>query len=76
MEALQAACVTGRFALAESSQAATDRRAALGEYDRIQKAIVGLRGQALKETQMNRRVDSNLSIRRLEGALAELKKKI
>jgi Domain of unknown function (DUF4391) len=76
VEALQAACVTGRFSLADSSQAAADRRAALAEYDRIQKEIVGLRGQALKETQMNRRVDANLSIRRLEGALAEWKKKI
>jgi hypothetical protein len=76
VEALQAACVTGRFNLADSSQAAADRRAALAEYDRIKKETVGLRGQALKETQMNRRVDVNLSIRRLEGALAELRKKI
>jgi hypothetical protein len=76
IEALQAACVTGRFSLADSSQAAADRRAALAEYDRIHNEIASLRGQALKETQMNRRVDVNLSIRRLEGALAELKKRI
>jgi hypothetical protein len=75
VEALQAACVTGRFSLADSSQAAADRRAALAEYDRIQKEIVGLRGQALKETQMNRRVDMNLSIRRLEDELVVLKSK-
>lgn len=76
VEALQAACVTGRFSLADSSQAAADRRVALVEYDRIRKELIGLRGQAMKETQMNRRVDLNLSIRRLEGALAESKKEI
>ncbi len=67
VEALQAAGVKGTFALAESSQAAADRRAAMSEYARIQREIVGLRGQAMKETQINRRVDVNLSIRRLEA---------
>ncbi len=76
VEALQAACVSGCFALVGSSEAAADRRVALSEYERIQKEIVGLRGQGVKETQLNRRVDVNLSIRRLEGALAEWKKKI
>ena len=71
VEALLAAHLTGRFGLTETSHAAAERRAALVEYDRIQREIVGLRARALKETQINRRVDLNLSIRRLEAALAK-----
>jgi hypothetical protein len=70
VEALLAASTTGRFALAANSQAAAERRAALLEYDRIQKEIVGLRARAFKETQINRRVDLNMGIRGLESELA------
>jgi hypothetical protein len=71
VEALLAARFTGRFSLTETSHAAAERRAALVEYDRIQMEIVGLRARALKETQVNRRVVLNLSIRRLEAELAK-----
>ena len=70
VEALLAARLTGRFVLAATPDAAADRRTALGEYDRIQREIAGLRARAEKETQINRRVDLNLNIGRLEGVLA------
>jgi len=70
VEALQAARITGRFVLAANSEVAADRRTALVEYDRIQREITSLRAHAEKETQINRRVDLNLEIRRLEGELA------
>lgn len=67
-----AARVTGRFALAASSHLAAERRAALAEYERIRAEIIGLRARALKETQLNRRVDLNLGIRRLEERLTTI----
>jgi hypothetical protein len=76
VEALQAASITSRFALAENLQAVAGRRAALIDHDRIQKEIAGLRARAVKETQINRRVDLNLSIRRLEGELSALRNKM
>ena len=69
MEVLQAARLTGRFFLAQTSEVAADRRNALVEYDRIQREITSLRARAEKETQINRRVDLNLAIRRREGEL-------
>ncbi len=70
VEALQAARLTGRFVLALTPEVAADRRNALAEYDRIQREITSLRARAEKETQINRRVELNLAIRRLEGELA------
>jgi len=67
--ALQAARLTGRFFLAQTLEVAADRRNALVEYDRIQREITSLRARAEKETQINRRVDLNLAIRRREGEL-------
>jgi hypothetical protein len=76
VEALRAGCITGQFALTANSQAAAVRRVALVQHDRIQMEIASLRGRAVKETQINRRVELNLSIRRLEGELAVLKTKM
>ncbi len=70
VEALQASRLTGRFVLPHTPEVAADRRNALVEYDRIQREITSLRARAEKETQINRRVDLNLAIRRLEGELA------
>jgi hypothetical protein len=70
IEALQAARLTGRFVPAPTAEAAAARRTALVQRDRIQKEIATLRAQAGKETQMARRVDLNLALRRLEGELA------
>jgi hypothetical protein len=70
VEALQAARLTGQFVLAQTSEVAADRRKALVEYDWIQREITSLRARAEKESQINRRVELNLAIRRLEGELA------
>jgi hypothetical protein len=67
VEALLAARITGQFTRVVTSQAAAARRAALVEYDHIQNEIVSLRARAAMESQINRRVDLNLSIRRLES---------
>ncbi len=68
--ALDAALITGSFALPESAEAAVARREALVRYRDVAKQIAGLRARAKKETQMNRRVELNLTINRLEAELA------
>ena len=75
MGAFLAARLTGRFVIAATADAAAARRAALVEHDRIQKKSRAS-GTGREETQINRRVDLNLGIRRLEGELAGVKTRI
>jgi hypothetical protein len=72
--ALDAAAITGTFTLPETAELAAERRDALAQYERLTREIASLRAQARKETQMNRRVELNLAIKRLEGGLAEIKR--
>lgn len=67
--ALDASVITGTFALPESVEHAAARRDALAAYDRLTREIAILRAQAQKDTQMNRRVELNLAIKRLEAEL-------
>ena len=68
--ALQAARVTGAFAVPSNAVQAEHRREALQESARLDKEIARLRATAAKEKQMARRVDLNLELKRLEAALA------
>jgi hypothetical protein len=68
--ALQAAHVTGAFAVPTNAVQAEHRREALQESSRLDKEIARLRATAAKEKQMARRVDLNLELKRLEAALA------
>ena len=66
--ALQAARVTGAFAVAANSEHATARRDALQECARLDAEIARLRATAAKEKQMARRVELNLALKRVEAA--------
>ncbi len=68
--ALEAARITGAFALSDSADRATDLRDSLDDHARLQRDIIILRSQAEKEKQLNRRVELNLEIKRLEAELA------
>ncbi len=68
--ALQAARVTGAFAVAASAEQAAARRAALQDCARLDAEIARLRATAAKEKQMSRRVELNLELKRVEAALA------
>ena len=68
--ALQAAHVTGAFAVPNTAKQAGLRQGALQECTRLDKEIARLRATAAKEKQMARRVDLNLELKRLEAALA------
>lgn len=66
--ALQAARVTGAFAVAANAEHAALRRDALQKSARLDAEIVRLRATAAKEKQMSRRVELNLELKRVEAA--------
>lgn len=70
IEALGAARLTGAFAASDDAGAIDRRRAALDAHARLTKEIDTLRGKAKRERQLNRRVDLNMAIQRLEAELA------
>ena len=70
-EAYAASRLTGSFAPAADAATAERRRSALSEHARITHEISGLRAQASRETQINRRVELNLELKRLGSRLAE-----
>lgn len=70
--ALEAARLTGSFVLLDSPDRAAKRRAALEETVRLERERTILRSRAESETQMRRRVDLNIELKRLESTLAEL----
>jgi len=70
LQAFQAAQITGRFIPSTGSESAVARREALVDYDRLTRQIAVLRAQAERESQINRRVDLNLGIKRLEAEMA------
>ena len=73
VEALLAAQLTGRFHPPSNTEVATARREALAIHDRLTRQIATLRAQANRESQVNRRVEINLEIKRLESELTEAK---
>ncbi|MCT0203616.1 DUF4391 domain-containing protein [Synechococcus sp. CS-602] len=68
--ALQAARVTGAFAVPANAEKAARRREALQESVGLAREIARLRAAAAKEKQMARRVDLNLELKQLEAARA------
>ena len=68
--ALEAAQITGTFAPPDSADRASALRDGLDTHARLQRDIAALRAQAEKEKQLNRRVELNLEIKRLEAELA------
>ena len=72
--ALEAAQITGTFAPPDSPDRASALRKGLDTYARLQRDLAVLRAQAEKEKQLNRRVELNLEIKRLEAKLAATEK--
>jgi multidrug resistance efflux pump len=67
---LEAAQLTGTFVPPESADHATALRDNLDAHAQLQRSIDLLRAKAAKEKQINRRVELNLKIKRLEAELA------
>lgn len=70
MAALEAARITGRFSPSQSVERASAMREELDVHARLQRDLAILRTRASKEKQLNRRVELNLEIKRLEAELA------
>lgn len=70
-EAHAAAQLTGVFNPAPDATTAERRHAALADHQRLSREITLLRASAGKETQLHRRVELNLELKRLESCLAE-----
>jgi hypothetical protein len=70
MAALEAAEIIGSFTPPESTDRAAALRDGLDTHARLQRDIAVLRAQAAKEKQLNRRVELNMEIKRLEAELA------
>ncbi len=68
LQALRAARITGIFTLASNAEDAARRRDALQEFARLDAEIARLRATAAKESQMSRRVELNLELKRIEAA--------
>ena len=76
IEALAAARLSGAYAASDDGQAIERRRAALEHHGSLARDIAGLRAKAAREKQLNRRVDLNIEIQRLEQALAAQKQNL
>lgn len=72
IEALNAAQVSGAFVATDDRTTISRRRAALSDHARLTKEIEILRGKAKREKQLNRRVDLNMAIQRLDAELATI----
>jgi hypothetical protein len=70
MAALEAARITGTFAPPDSTERASAVRVGLDIHARLKRDLAILRARADKEKQLNRRVELNLEIKRLEAELA------
>lgn len=68
--ALDAVRITGTFVPPESAERAASLREGLDEHARLQRDLAALRAQAKKEKQVNRLVELNLEIKRLEARVA------
>ena len=67
IEALQAARVTGRYTIAATASRVSERPGALELYGALAREIEAMRAQAQRERQVNKRVELNVAIRRVES---------
>lgn len=74
--ALRVARITGNLRSADDWQQAGQLNEALGEYQRLDAAIIRLRVAAVKERQIARQVELNLEVKRLEAAQAAVRAKL
>jgi hypothetical protein len=76
IEALLAGRVSGSYHANDETGPIERRRAALKEYSHLAHDLTRLRAKASREKQINRRVDLNLAIQRLETEISTHKKNL
>ncbi|MDB5507127.1 MAG: hypothetical protein JWR75_1765 [Devosia sp.] len=70
IEALNAARLNGAFAESDEPETIERRREALEAHSRLTREITSLRAKATREKQLNRRIDFNLEIQRLQAEIS------
>jgi hypothetical protein len=76
IEALNAARLNGAFLATDDAASIVRRRNALEAHSQLTREIIDLRAKAIREKQLNRRVDLNLEIQRREAELEIHKKNL
>jgi hypothetical protein len=71
-----AARVTGHFVIAATPDQAASRRAALQEHQRLEHEAARLQALAANESQMAKRVEHNLALRKVQSKLLAAKKNL
>lgn len=74
--AIQAARITGEFAVSRTAERTAALREGLEAHARLRRELATLRAHAKREKQMNRRVELNFEIKRLEAELAALNQRL
>ena len=74
--ALEAAQITGTFAPPQSADQSSAVREGLDAHAQLQRELAVLRAKAKKEKQINRRVELNIEIKRLEAQLVRTEKEL
>ncbi|WP_332304326.1 DUF4391 domain-containing protein [Rhizobium sp. GR12] len=74
VEAMNAANLSGSFVVSTDDRQITRRRAAIEEYERLNKENLLLRSHAAKAKQISQRVDLNQKIKSIERAMEHAKK--
>jgi hypothetical protein len=72
LAALEASRITGAFALPESGGDASALQEGLDRHAKLQRDLEQLRAKAGKERQMNRRVELNVEIQRLQSEISAI----
>lgn len=75
-EAHAAARITGKFTFINDAPNSERRRTALAEHECLTREMAAIRSRAAKEKQVNRRVELNLQLKRLESNLLETKNRL
>lgn len=76
LAALEASRITGQFTLSGSGGDASALQEGLDRHAKLRRELELLRARAAKETQINRRVELNLEIKRLGAELASTKESL
>lgn len=76
VQALLAARLTGRYQTPTTPEKAAARRQALADCERLEAEVSRLRAQALREKQLARQVELNLTLKRVQAELAAARRQL
>lgn len=76
VQALLAARLTGRYHIPTTPEQAAARRQALADCERLEAEVSRLRAQALREKQLARQVELNLTLKRVHAELAAARRQL